>query len=82
MQELPHSIKICYPTFRDHIASRAELLAHSAGLFAMIASGKLAVAAGRRYPLAEPAQAHRDLEFRRTTGKLLLLIGTEPATKD
>ncbi|WP_372666046.1 quinone oxidoreductase family protein [Amycolatopsis kentuckyensis] len=82
MQELPRSIKICYPTFRDHIATREELLSNSADLFALIASGKLTVAVGGRYPLAQAAQAHRDLESRRTTGKLLLLTGHFASTKD
>ncbi len=82
MQELPRSIKICYPTFRDHIATRAELLSNSADLFALIASGKLTVAVGGRYPLARAAQAHRDLESRRTTGKLLLLTEHFTSTKD
>ncbi|MFE3170102.1 quinone oxidoreductase family protein [Amycolatopsis sp. NPDC059090] len=82
MRELPRSIKICYPAFRDHIATREELLAHSADLFGMIASGKLDVAVGGRYPLADAARAHRDLESRRTTGKLLLHVSTPSSAMD
>jgi NADPH:quinone reductase-like Zn-dependent oxidoreductase len=82
MRELPRSIKICYPTFRDHIATREELLAHSADLFTMITSGKLDVVVGGRYPLADACRAHHDLESRRTTGKLLLLVGAMSSTKD
>jgi len=41
-------------------------------LFALIADGKLHVRIGARYPLDQAAQAHRDLEARKTTGKLLL----------
>jgi NADPH:quinone reductase len=73
LRQLPNSIKVCYPTFRDHIPTRAALLAHSAELFSLVADGRLSIEIGGRYPLAEAAQAHRDLESRATTGKLLLL---------
>jgi NADPH2:quinone reductase len=73
VRQLPNSIKICYPTFRDHIPTREALLAHSAELFALIRDGRLTIEIGGRYPLAEAARAHRDLESRATTGKLLLL---------
>lgn len=82
MQELPRSIKICYPVFHDHITTRNELLNHTADLFTMITSGKLTVAVGGRYPLAQARQAHLDLESRRTTGKLLLLTAETPSTED
>jgi NADPH2:quinone reductase len=42
-------------------------------VFELIASGKLKVRIGARYPLAEARQAHEDLEARKTTGKILLL---------
>ena len=42
-------------------------------MFAAVADGTLHVRIGHRYPLAEAAQAHRDLEGRRTTGKVLLV---------
>ena len=73
MVELPKSIKVCYPTFFDHIPTRDALLAHSAEIFRLIESGDLKVDVGHRYPLAQAAQAHFDIESRRTTGKLLLL---------
>ena len=41
--------------------------------FFLVESGRLKIAIGGRYPLAEAAQAHRDLESRTTAGKLLLL---------
>ncbi|AHH98075.1 quinone oxidoreductase [Kutzneria viridogrisea] len=75
IRELPNSIKVCYPVFSDHIPTREALLTHSADLFSMIADGRLAVTIGGRYPLAEAARAHRDIESRKTTGKLLLLTG-------
>jgi NADPH2:quinone reductase len=50
-----------------------DLLRERAGeLFELIADGKLDVRIGARYPLHQAAQAHRDLEARATTGKLLL----------
>jgi NADPH:quinone reductase-like Zn-dependent oxidoreductase len=73
LRELPNSIKICYPTFRDHIPTREALLARSAELFSLIQNGQLEVNIGRRYRLADAAQAHADLESRATIGKLLLL---------
>jgi NADPH2:quinone reductase len=73
MRELPNSIKICYPVFRDHIPVREALLAHSAEIFTLIETGQLKVSIGKRYPLADAAQAHLDIEFRATTGKPLLL---------
>jgi hypothetical protein len=75
---LPNSIKICYPVFRDHIPTRAALLARSAEIFTLIETGQLKVNIGRRYPLAEAAQAHLDIESRATTGKLLLLPSCSP----
>ena len=73
MSELPHSIKVCYPAFRDHVPTREALLARSAELFALVECGQLDVAIGARYPLAQAARAHADLESRATAGKLLLL---------
>jgi len=73
MRDLPNRIKVCYPVFRDHIPTRAALLAHSAELFGLISRGALQVRIGGRYPLEQAGQAHADIESRRTTGKLLLL---------
>ena len=73
MRELPNSIKICYPVFRDHIPTREALLSRSQEVFSLVRSGQLKIQIGGRYPLSAAAQAHRDLESRGTTGKLLLL---------
>jgi NADPH2:quinone reductase len=54
-------------------ATREELLARSGAVFNMISSGKLKLRIAHTYPLAEAQQAHRDLEGRKTTGKLLLI---------
>jgi NADPH2:quinone reductase len=73
LRQLPNSIRVCYPTFFDHIPTREALLARSAELFGLIGEGRLSIEIGGRYPLADAARAHQDLESRATTGKLLLL---------
>ena len=66
------SLYLTRPTLANYIAKRAELEQRAGDLFAMVAADKLKVHIHKEYPLAEAAQAHRDLEGRRTTGKLLL----------
>jgi NADPH:quinone reductase len=73
LRQLPNSIRVCYPTFFDHIPTREALLARSAELFGLIGEGRLSIEIGGRYPLADAARAHQDLESRATIGKLLLL---------
>lgn len=54
-------------------ATREELLARSGAVFGMIAAGKLKLRIAHVYKLEEAQQSHRDLEGRKTTGKLLLV---------
>ncbi|OWY38139.1 quinone oxidoreductase [Xenophilus sp. AP218F] len=61
------------PKLGDYIASRAELEASAQALFQRVLDGAIRIAPSHRYPLAEAARAHRDLEARRTTGSLILL---------
>ena len=61
------------PSMVHYIQTPAELRMRAADLFAWIAQGKLSVRIGATYPLADAAEAHRALEGRRTTGKVLLL---------
>ncbi|MGA8762142.1 MAG: quinone oxidoreductase [Candidatus Sulfotelmatobacter sp.] len=67
------SLYVTRPTLLHYIATREELVARSGAVFSMMASGKLKLRIEHTYPLAEAQQAHRDLEARRTTGKLLLI---------
>jgi NADPH2:quinone reductase len=67
------SLYVTRPTLVNYIASREELMARSSAVFRMIAEGKLKLRIQHTYPLAEAQQAHRDLEGRKTTGKLLLI---------
>ncbi len=68
------SLFLTRPTLGDFKRTRAELLGRTSDLFALIAAGKLKVRIGATYALADAAQAHRDLEARKTTGKVLLTI--------
>ena len=67
------SLYLTRPTIAHYIATREELVARSGAVFGMIAAGKLKLRIEHRYPLAEAQRAHRDLEGRKTTGKLLLI---------
>src|SRR6202166_4678070 len=67
------SLYVTRPTLMNYIATREELVARSSAVFSMISAGKLKVRIEYTYPLAEAQRAHRDLEGRKTTGKLLLI---------
>lgn len=67
------SLFVTRPTLYHYYADPAERAAGSARLWDMIASGALGVTIGQTWPLAEVAQAHRDLEARMTTGSTVLL---------
>ncbi|HVI07118.1 MAG TPA: quinone oxidoreductase, partial [Candidatus Binatia bacterium] len=67
------SLYVTRPSLANYIASREELVARSSAVFNMIAAGKLKLRIEHKYPLAEAQQAHRELEGRKTTGKMLLI---------
>ncbi len=67
------SLFLTRPSLFNYIATRAELLAAARELFAVVRSRKVRVRIGQRYPLREAAEAHRDLEARRTTGSTVLV---------
>ena len=62
------------PTLFDYYATPAEREAGVARLWEMIGSGKVRATIGQRYPLAAVADAHADLEARRTTGSTILTV--------
>lgn len=68
------SLFLTRPTLYNYIADPAELQAAAAELFEVVASGKVNVEIGRRFALADAADAHRALEGRRTTGSTVLTI--------
>jgi NADPH:quinone reductase len=67
------SLYMARTTLAHFTATREELIARTSALFNMIAAGQLKVRIAKKYPLAEAAQAHRDLEGRAIAGKLLLV---------
>jgi NADPH2:quinone reductase len=67
------SLFVTRPTLTHHIVTREELEWRANDIFEWVKNKKLRVTIGKTYPLKEAAQAHRDLEGRRTTGKLLLI---------
>lgn len=67
------SLFVTRPTLYDYYADPAEARAGAAKLWDMVGSGKVKVTIGQEYALADAAQAHRDLEARRTTGSTLLI---------
>lgn len=67
------SLFITRPTLMSYTAKRADLLALGTELFDRVASGQVRVEINQRYALRDAAQAHRDLEARRTTGSTILL---------
>jgi NADPH2:quinone reductase len=67
------SLHLTRPSLFDFIASKADLDAGAAELFGVINSGAVKIEIGQRYALRDVAQAHRDLESRKTTGSTVLL---------
>ena len=66
------SLFVTRPTLFGYTAERADLLAMDAELFDVVGSGKVRIEIRQRYALADAAQAHRDLEARKTTGSTVL----------
>ena len=67
------SLFLTRPSLGNYIATREELTARAGAVFDMISAGKLKLRIEHTYPLAEAGRAHRELEGRKTTGKLLLI---------
>ncbi|HKP62718.1 MAG TPA: quinone oxidoreductase [Polyangiales bacterium] len=67
------SLFLTRPTLGHYTASRDELLSRAKDLFGWIERGELEVRVGRTFALADAAKAHRALESRETTGKVLLI---------
>ena len=67
------SLFLTRPNLMHYIADRESLESRAASVLGDVAAGRLRVRIGATWPLAEAAEAHRALEGRRTTGKVLLL---------
>ena len=66
------SLYVTRPSLKDYIATREELIARARDVFKWLADGTLNLRIDHTYPLQDAPQAHRDLESRRTTGKVIL----------
>ena len=67
------SLYVTRPTLMTYTAKREDLEASAKALFDVVLSGAVKIEVNQTYPLAEAAQAHRDLEARKTTGSTILL---------
>jgi len=67
------SIYLTHPSLGNYVATRTEFVETANDLLGMVASGKLRIDVSHTYPLREAAQAHRDVEARRTTGSVVLI---------
>jgi len=67
------SLYVTRATLFTHASTRETTQAMADDLFSVVASGAVKIRIDQRYPLAEAAQAHRDLEARKTTGSTVLL---------
>jgi len=67
------SLFLTRPTLVHYTAKREDLVACATDLFEVVKSGKVKIEIAQRYPLKDAAQAHRDLEGRKTTGSTVLL---------
>jgi NADPH2:quinone reductase len=68
-----HSLYVTRPILFDFIDTREHLLEATAELFDVIGQGVVKINVNQRYPLKDAAQAHRDLEARKTTGSTVLV---------
>ena len=75
VRELGHmgSLYVTHPSLIDYTATRAELTEAANDLFAAVSSGAVKIDVNHAYPLREAAQAHRDVESRKTTGSVVLI---------
>ena len=67
------SLFLTRPTLVNYTSSREDLLTAARELFAVVKKGAVKITINQRYPLREAAQAHRDLESRKTTGSTVLI---------
>jgi NADPH2:quinone reductase len=68
------SLYLTRPTLFTHTSSRERTQAMADELFEVVRKGDVKIRIDQRYPLADAAQAHRDLEARKTTGSSVLLV--------
>ena len=69
------SLFLTRPTLASYISTPDDLDATATDLFSVVKSGAVRIAVNQTFPLEKAAQAHRDLEARKTTGSTILTIG-------
>ncbi len=69
------SLFLTRPSLMTYTAAREDLLTHAADLFEVVQQGAVRVDIRQTYPLKDAAEAHRDLEARKTTGATVLTVG-------
>jgi NADPH2:quinone reductase len=67
------SLFLTRPSLGAYVATRAELVERASAVLGWVADGSLKVRIGHEFSLAAAAEAHEELEGRRTTGKVLLV---------
>ena len=65
---------VTHPSLPDYTATRAELSKTANDLFTMVHGGKIRIDISKTYPLYDAPQAHADLEARKTTGSIVLVV--------
>jgi NADPH2:quinone reductase len=70
---LKGTLYVTRPSLMPHVANRANLEEIAGDLFKQVTSGKVKIRIDQRYQMSDAAQAHRDLEGRKTTGQTILL---------
>ncbi len=68
------SIYLTHPSVSNYTVTRAELDATANDLFAMVSSGKIRITISKTYPLQDAPRAHADMEARKTTGSIMLVV--------
>jgi NADPH2:quinone reductase len=68
------SVYVTRPALADYVADPAERVALTDEMFGHVAAGRIRIEINQRYRLQDAAQAHRDLESRRTTGSSIFVI--------
>ncbi len=68
------SIYLTHPSVSNYVVTRAELIAAANDVFAMVTSGKIKIEVSREYALRDATRAHADIEARKTTGSIVLVV--------
>jgi NADPH2:quinone reductase len=68
------SIYLTHPSVSNYTVTRAELDTTANDLFRMVGSGKIRIEISKTYPLRDAPQAHADIEARKTTGSIVLIV--------